>query len=569
MNSMGKAAMATRGIRVTVGVLLALLLALMVPVLYQLVMGSITSVSLTGAISFTVGYYTDLLGDSDALRAALNTVLFAAGSTLVATVLGGFQAWVAERTNAPLRRLAYLSAIILIGMPYLVYVIAWVLVLGRNGLLNTALSALTGSSNPAIFNVNSLAGMIFIEGFVWSPMAFLLIAASLRQANPAFEEAARMSGAGIGTVVRRITVPLAWPAVLSVGLLTLIRSMEAFEVPAIVGLPGNVQVVTTQVYTAIQEAMPPDYGRASAVSVGLMIIVSLLLWWNSSLTGRAERYQVVTGSHYRPALLNLGKWRYPAAIGSVLVFLVVVAVPLVMLVWVSLVPVYQGIGGSLFHFTLGNFATAVRTPSLAQGTVDTLVLCLGAAVVSCLAASLIAWFVVRKVFASRLLDQLMSLPLVVPGIVIGLAVSQVGLTSPIPLYGTVWLLALGYLITFLPFAMRYAYTGAIQIQAALEESARVSGARYPVVFRKIVLPLLMPAMLTGGLFVFMQGVRTLSMPVFLASPQHPVAAVSLYELWANGSTTSVAAFGVIWTAAMVLVAVALAALARRSRVSLF
>ncbi|MFI6348416.1 ABC transporter permease [Streptomyces sp. NPDC050560] len=569
MSSTAETGMATRGVRATVGVLLVLLLALMGPVVYQLVMGSVTSVSLDGAISFTAHYYADLLGDGDSLRAALNTVLFAVGSTLVATVVGGFQAWVAERTNAPLRRLAYAGALTLIGMPYLVYVIAWVLVLGRGGLVNSALAALTGSDNPAIFDVNSLVGMVFIEGFVWSPMAFLLIAASLKQANPAFEEAARMSGAGIGVMVRRITIPLAWPAVLAVGLLTLIRSMEAFEVPAIVGLPGNVQVVTTQVYTAIQQEMPPDYGRASAVSVGLMVVVGLLLWWNGTLTRRAERYQVVTGSHYRPAALNLGRWRYPAAAGSALVFLVVVAVPLAMLVWVSVVPVYQGVDGSLFHFTLRNFTAAVHTPSLAEGTVNTLLLCLGAAVVSCLAASLVAWFVVRRATASRLLDQLMSLPLVVPGIVVGLAVSQVGLTSPVPLYGTVWVLALGYLITFLPFAMRYAYTGAIQIQAALEESARVAGARYPAVFRRIVLPLLMPAMVTGGLFVFMQGVRALSMPVFLASPQHPVAAVSLYELWSNGSTTTVAAFGVLWTAAMVLVAGVLSALARRSRVSLF
>lgn len=561
--------MTTRGIRVTVGVLLAFLLALMGPVLYQLVVGSFTSVSAGGVVSLTSRYYADVFSDGRSLDAALNTLLFAVGSTLVATVIGGFQAWVAERTNAPLRRLAYASAIILMGMPYLVYVIAWVLVLGRNGLVNSALSALTGSSNPAIFDVNSLTGMIFIEGFIWSPMAFLLIAASLKQANPAFEEAARMSGAGIGTVVRRITVPLAWPAVLAVGLITLIRAMEAFEVPAIVGLPGNVQVVTTEVYTAIQEEMPPDYGRASAVSVGLMIIVGLLLWWNTSLTRRADRYQVVTGSNYRPAPLNLGTWRYPVALGSLLVFLVVVAVPLVMLLWVSVVPIYQGVDSSLFHFTLGNFPDAIHTPSLYEGTLNTLVLCLCAAIVSCLLASLIAWFVVRRATAGRLLDQLMSFPLVVPGIVVGLAVSQVGLSSPIPLYGTVWLLAIGYLITFLPFAMRYAYTGAIQIQAALEESARVSGAGYPAVFRRIVLPLLMPAMVTGGLFVFMQGVRALSMPVFLASPQHPVAAVSLYELWANGSTTTVAAFGVIWTAAMVLVAVVLSVLARRSRVSLF
>ena len=562
--------MRTRGIRVTVWFLVLLLAVLVVPIIYQLVVGSITKDELLGGNrTFTWSYYSELIDSKDNLTAAGNTLVFALGSMMVAIVIGGFQAVVAERTNTPFRRLAYLSAIILIGMPYLVYVIAWVLVLGRNGVLNTLLKAITGSDNPAIFDVNSLFGMILIEGFIWSPLAFLLIAASLKQVNPAFEEAARMSGAGIFTVLRRVTIPLAWPAILAVALLAFVRATEAFEVPAIVGLPGGVDVITTQVYLTIHQGFPPNYGFANALSMVLMIVVGGLLWWYGRLSRSAEKYQVITGSNYRPAVLDLGRWKYLWGAASASLFAVLIYVPLGMLLWVSILPVYQGVNSSMFDFSLGNFVSALQAPSLVQGAINTIVLCLAASVIACAVAAGAAWLVIRRAPLSGVLDQLMSFPLVVPGIVLGLAVSQVALSSPFGLYGSLWILLFGYLITFLPFAMRYAYTGVIQIHPSLEECALVMGASYGRMFRRIVLPLLAPAIVAGGLFVFLQGVRALSMPVLLASPEHPVAAVSLYDMFVNGSTTNVAAFGVIWTVVMVAFAAVLNGWARRSNVALF
>ena len=561
--------MRTRGTRVTAAVLTLLLVAIMGPVLYQLLLGSVTRLQGGNVLTFSWEYYDNLFQNSENLITALNSLQFAIGSAAVAVVIGGVQAWIAERTNAPFGRVAYVSAIVLIGVPYLIYVIAWVLILGRAGFLNTALTAITGSDNPAIFDVNSMAGMILIEGLLWSPLGFLLIAASLKQMNPAFEEAAMMCGGRLGSVLRRVTIPLAWPAVLAVGLLAFVRAIEAFEVPAIVGLPGGERVITTQVYLAIQQELPPDYGFASAFSVVLMILVGGLLWWYGRLTKSASKYQVVTGSGYKAAGIDVGRWKYALSALSLSFFAVVVALPLLILLWVSVIPVYQGVNSTLFDFTLANFGSALDTPSLVQGARNTLMLTFGAAVFAGLVASVVAWFVVRRASGSAILDQLMSLPLVVPGIVIGVAISQVALNAPIPLYGSLWVLGLGYVISALPFAMRYAFAGAIQIQPALEESALVSGAGYKTIYRRIVLPLLAPAVVTGGLYVFLQGVRSLSMPVLLASPQNPVAAVSLYDMFTDGSTTQVAAFGVLWTAVMVTVAGSLAIFAARSRVSLF
>lgn len=562
--------MNSRAIKLSVTVLTLLLVVVVGPIVWQLVSGSVVSTNIRGDYQGMTGkYFEELFGDPANLQAALNTLLFAAGSTCVAILVGGLQAWITERTDAPMRRLAYLSTVILIGTPYLVYVISWILILGRNGLVNSVLQAITGSKDPALIAINSLPGMILVEGFVWSPLAFLLIAGAFRQANPVYEEAARLCGASTARILRRVTLPLAWPAILAVGLLAFVRAAEAFEVPAMVGLPGGVDVVTTRLYTAIQKSIPADYGFANALSVVLMVVVGILLWRYNQLSKRADRYQVISGEAYRVGRLELGGLRYPVGALSLIIFLVVAGLPLVILVWVSLIPVYQGLNQSMFHFTLHNFASAVRAPALAEGAVNTVVLCASAAVVSTLITCLVAWFVVRRAWGAGILDQLISIPLIIPGIVIGTAIAQVGLAAPFPLYGTSLILGFGYFVTFLPFTMRFAYAGVIQIRSDLEEAAMTSGANRVRTFRRIVLPLLGTSVLTGTLFSFLQGARALAMPIFLASSSHPVAAVSLYDFFFNGSTTEVAAFGVLWTVVMVLLSVLVFWLSRRSKVALF
>ncbi|MEU4481096.1 iron ABC transporter permease [Micromonospora sp. NPDC023966] len=548
------------------GVVLA---AVMAPILWQLIAGSLTEGMLVDSRVWTLENFRELFGDSSNIHAAVNTVVFAIGSALLAILIGGTQAWLAERTNAPFRTLAYLGAVILIGTPYLVYVISWTLILGRNGLVNSILGRLTGSDNPSIITVNSLLGMIFIEGLIWSPLAFLLIVSAFKRANPALEEAAQMSGAGTFTVLRRITLPLAWPAILAVGLLAFVRVMEAFEVPAVVGLPGGVEVVTTKVYQTIRRGITPDYGFANALSVTLMLVVGVLLWRYNRLSKRAERYQVVSGEAYRPGVMDFGRWRYAYGAVSVVLFGILVALPIVVLAWAAFVPVFQGFNSSMFNFVLQNFRWALSTPSLVEGAMNTILLCAIASVAASLITCLVAWLVVRRAPASALLDQLVSVPLIIPGIVVGIAIAQVGLASPIPVYGTIWILMFGYFVTFLPFTMRFAYAGVIQIRADLEEAALVSGASRFRLFVRVVLPLLATSLLTGGIFAFMQGARALSMPIFLASPDSPVAAVSLYDAFVNGSTTQVAAFGLLWMLVMVTMSGLIFAFAKRSNVSLY
>jgi ABC-type spermidine/putrescine transport system, permease component I len=178
-----------------------------------------------------------VLGSRRFLVTSANSLVFAAGSAVVALGIGWTTAWIVERTNTPLKPLAYLTAIISLGTPYILYVTAWLLLLGKAGPINQLYRTLTGTSDVLI-NVYSMPGMIMVEGFLWSPLAFLLVGATLRNANPELEEAARVSGAGTWMTIRRVTLRLSLPSILALAMLVFIRAIEAFEVPALVGCPA-------------------------------------------------------------------------------------------------------------------------------------------------------------------------------------------------------------------------------------------------------------------------------------------------------------------------------------------
>ena len=205
-----------------------------------------------------------------------NSLVFSVGSSAWALVFGTALAWLAERTNARFRGVAYVSAFVSFAIPGIIKVIGWVLLFGPEaGYLNVAFRSLTGVF--PFFNVFSMAGMILIEGFLWTPVVFLLMGTPFRSMDPSLEEAAVVSGSSEWQVFRRVTFPMAAPSVLSVLILTFVRSLEAFEIPALIGLPAGIEVLTTQIYMQLKGSIIPDYGHASAYSVILIALVSLAL----------------------------------------------------------------------------------------------------------------------------------------------------------------------------------------------------------------------------------------------------------------------------------------------------
>ncbi|MGX1309251.1 iron(III) transport system permease protein [Amorphus suaedae] len=542
--------------------ILAILLLLVLPPIVMLARSSIAELGPGGVVTgWTLDHFQKLLADRHLAASFLNSVIFAAGSAVVSFLVGGVIAWVVERTNAPCKMLAYVTAIVSMGTPYILYVVAWLFLLGNVGPFNTVYRQLTGATEPLI-NANSMVGMVLIEGFLWSPLVFLMLSSTFRAANADMEEAARMSGASVFQTVRRVSLPLAMPAVLALGMFVFIRAIEAFEVPLLVGMPGGIDVLTTDVYESTQQ-MPPDLGHSSAFAMILLVLVAILFTFYGRLARNADRYQSITGKAYRPRLFDLGAYKYLAGALIVAEFVIVLLLPILALVWLSLLPYMSGIALRMVPFlNLDNYRVVLGETYYLNLAINTVLVSAGAATFVVLLSALSGWIAARRGPFSWAIDQLSTIPLIFPGIVMSVAMMQIYLRLPLPIYGSLWAIMIAYLIRYMPYGMRYSYSGVLQIHRELEEAATVSGAPLSAMLRRVIAPLLSPALLSAWIFIFLICSKELSVAVLLAGPRSQVIAVAMLDLWVNGQGGELAAFGLVWTMVMMTLAFGFFLLAR-------
>ncbi len=548
---------------------IVVLLLLVIPPLLYLFQASITESDVRGnIIAYTLEHFRDVLGTRKLFAVSMNSLVYSAGSTVVALLIGSVIAWIVERTNAPLKAFSYFTAVLALATPYVLYVEAWILLFGKAGPVNQLYRDLTGSTD-LLFNIYSLPGMILVEGFLWSPLSFLLIGSSLRNMNPELEEAARMSGAGIGSTLRIITLRLALPAVMALAMLVFIRAIESFEVPALVGVPGRIYVLTSDIYSNMLTVAPPDLGGASALSVFMLVLMLGLLYVYSRLSRHAERFATITGKGFRPRPLDLGPWRYPVGAIQIVNFLFLLALPTAILVWASLLPFYQQIStDALRVVTLKNYRTVI-SGIYVPPVINTLLVSFGTAIVTMALTMIGSWLVVRRGPGASIIDRLAMTPLIFPALVLGISVMELFIQIPLPIYGTLWILLWAYVTNFLPIGMRYNSAGIMQIHRELEEAATICGASPVTRLTLVVMPLLTPTLIAGGLFVFLAASRSLSLAVLLSNADTQLMSIQMFNLWVNGQGPELAALGLIWTLCMGGIAALFFIVARRSSTGVF
>jgi iron(III) transport system permease protein len=498
-----------------------------------------------------LGNFRDAYGGDGLGSLAGNSLWFAAGASAVALVSGTGLAFLVVRTDLPFRRVLFVGALVPFIIPGILYTIAWVLLASpRIGLLRGAL--------PDEADVFSLGGMILVEGFHLSPLVFLLVAAALRSTDPALEEAAVASGARPGTVLRRVTLPLVRPALYGALLVMVVRALESFETPVLLGLPAGIRVFTSGIWRAL-DRFPADVGEAGALAVPLLLITGVGVFLYGRIARSGARYETITGRGYRAARIELGRWRWPFAAAAGTYLAVAAGLPLFILVYASTQRSYAPPSlERIADGTLDRYGTLLRDEATLRAVANSLLLAAGAATAVMLVMAAIAWFLVRGRGPGRwLVDVLASLPLVIPGIVLGAALSVVFLRVPLPIYGTLWILLLAYFTRFMPYGLRYAASAMHQVGGELEESARTSGARWGQAFRRITLPLLLPGLAAGWIYVAVVSVRELSSSILLYSPGSEVLAVRIFVLYEGGQFSELAALGVLATV-LVTVLVALA-----------
>ena len=531
-----------------VGVCVALTLYIaVVPLGFLLWQSFFTPQSAAKAAQFTLDNYRQAYGSEETWTLFWNSLQFATGAALLAFVIGTGLAWMNERTNTPFKSVFFALSLIPLVIPSILFTVSWILLASPQiGIVNQLIQGWFGLEQPP-FDIYSMGGMIWVDGLHYSPMAFLLMSAAFRAMDPSLEESATMSGANVWQVLWRVTLKLTWPAIFATVLILFVRSIESFEVPALLGLPVGIEVFTSSIYTAVHR-YPSQVGLASAYGVALLVITTAGVYAVSRLSGKGSKYATMTGKGFRPRQIDLGAWRWLTATAFIVYFVLIVVLPFFVLLWSSFQRFYTVPSReALQNLTLDPYRFVFAYPDLASTVWNSVMLSFGTATLVMLVTSVICWIVVKTKLPGRwVLDNIASLPLVFPGIVLGLAIMIFYLNVDIGIYGTIWIMFIAYVTRFMPYGLRYNTASMLQIHRELEESAAMCGASWTTTFRRIVLPLLKPGLVAGWIYVMIVSIRELSTSILLYSPDTRVVSIVIWELWQNGQYVELSALGVLF-----------------------
>jgi iron(III) transport system permease protein len=530
---------------ITVAVAGAIGFLALVP-LYYLIWGTFFD-----ATGFSLSGFGRAYGDDRVGELIANSLWFAIGAAALSLVVGTALAYLNVRTDVPFKGLFFAASIIPLIIPGILYTISWIFLASPEiGLLNKVLEPILG---PGFFDVFTVWGMIWVEGLHLSPIVFLLMVATFRSMDPSLEESALMGGATRWQVFRKITVPLTRPAIVAAILIMTVRSLESFEVPALLGLQNGIYVFTSRIYFVLR-TYPPDLAAAGSLAIGLLVLAMIGVAISNIISRSGKNYQTVTGKGFRPRPMELGKWRPVMGAAIVLYFFFTVVAPLLVLLYTSLLKFYQPPSLAAFKsMSLDNYRELLGLSQAMTALKNSLFLGIGTATLVMAAMAVAAWIVVRSRIPGRqLVDQFAFVPLVIPGLVLGLALSFVYLRSPVPIYGTIFILLIAYCTRYMPYGMRYAVTSMQQIASELEESAQVSGASWWQTFRRVLLPLLAPGLLAGWIYILVVSFRELSSSILLYSPGNEVLSILIFEQYENGQFTVLSALGVVMVLTLVV-----------------
>jgi len=450
------------------------------------------------------------------VNAMTNTFTLAITRQSLALVIGAFFAWLIARTDIPMKGMLEFFFWLSFFLPALPETMGWILLLDpKYGLLNQGLMTL-GLSQP-LFNIYSFWGIVWAHMGGSVSVKVMLLAPAFRNLDAAFEEASKISGASGWHTFFRIVIPVMMPAILVTTILGIIRSLEAFEIELLLGTPIGLQVYSTKIHELVTWE-PPQFAPAMALSTVFLGVLLLMVALQRRYIGQ-RNYETVSGRGFTIRSTALGRWRYPAFLLVLAFALVVTIVPTLLLLIGTFMKLF-GFFGIAEPWTLDNWRATLDDPVLLRSLWNTLAIGIGSGMIGVLFYALIAYMIVKTRHAGRwLLDFLSWLPWSVPGILLGVALLWTFLQTRIflPIYGTIYLLMVAMVIKSMPFGTQVIKSVLIQLGSDLEEASKVCGATWFHTFRRVILPLAMPALITVGLVGFISAARDISTVVLLGS----------------------------------------------------
>ncbi|MFB5664103.1 ABC transporter permease [Alteribacillus sp. HJP-4] len=503
--------------------------------------------------SLTVANYTQVLSEPRTWSMLENTGIMVISSTGLAVVLGLLFAWIIAYSDIRGKKLMQLFILIPFIIPSYIVTLSWTQLMSRNGLVASFLNLFPFDAVP--FNMYSMGGMIFVLGLSHFPLVFLFTVSTLRKIPQDLEWSARSGGALSVDVFRRITLPLALPGLAGGGLLAFIANLDNFGIPAFLGIPGNIPVLSTAIYQEVVGFGPGAFSRAATLSVVLAVVAlgGTVFQW---IIVRKSKQMETVEQDYAPRF-HLGRYRLLTEISLWSLLLLITVVPLVSMIMSSLIRAY-GLTFTWENLTLAHYAFVLFENNRVQGAMaNSVMLAIVTTAICLFVGTALAYIRSRKPNAlNRVLEVFVGLPYALPGMVLGLAMIFMWL-EPIPgwnpgVYGTIGILLIAYVTRFMILQVRGSFTAMSQVDRSMEEAAHVFGAKTVTKWRRIMLPLLLPGLLGGAFLVFLTALTELTVSSLLRSSGSETIGLVIFNFEQAGYSTYSTAFSTVIVVAIIV-----------------
>lgn len=489
--------------------------------------------------SFNYQDFYAVLTEPETFQALLNSLFIASMTTIGSTVVGTFFAWLVTRTDLPYKRFMKGLFLVPFMLPSFIGALAWKMLLSPNsGYINTFLMDLFGLQEP-VFNIYTYMGISAVEVMYLFPFVFIQVCGALERMDPTLEESARISGAGLFTITRKITIPLVLPSIMSGALLIMLYSMAHFGTVAVLGIENGIYNIPTLIYEKIHQSGGSfeSIRTGTVLSTVLVVTAAAIIWAQQKILSKGH-YQIIGGKSFRPMELKLRGLRYPLLIGCLAYIGFTIVLPTVVIFMVGGVSTY-GLPLTWENMSLDNYKYILFDYEVTKDAIfNSLSLGLVAALITMFAGVMISYVIVKmKVKGKGILEFLGMLPFSVPGSVIALGVilawsGQFGIN----LYNTVWIILVAYIARYMAFSLKANSAALEQVHDSLMEASRSCGASMWQSLKDIVIPLVRPGMISAFFLIFLPALRELTVSIMLYAPTTRTIGVAIYTLNEDGET---------------------------------
>ncbi|HDR1821874.1 TPA: iron ABC transporter permease [Pasteurella multocida] len=493
---------------------------------------------------FNVTDVVNILKQKETYEALLNSLFIAVGVTIMSTIVGTFFAWLVTRTDLPYKGLMKVMFLVPFMLPSFIGALAWKMLLSpRAGYINRFFMDTFGLEEP-IFNIYSYTGIMAVETMYLFPFVFIQVCGALERMDPTLEESARISGASLFTITRKITIPLVMPSIVSGALLIMLYSMAHFGTVAVLGVENGIFNIPTLIYERIHQSA----GSFEAIRTGtvlatvLVVTAALIIWLQNKILNRG-RFQIIAGKSFRPVEVKLRGLRMPLLFICVFYIAFTIVLPTVTIFIVGGLKTY-GLPITWENLTFDNYKFILFDWQLTKDAIrNSVLLGLAAAVITMFAGVMISYVIVKmRVKGKGILEFLGMLPFSVPGSVIALGVILAWSGKfGINLYNTVWIILIAYIARYIAFSLKANSAALEQVHDSLVEAARACGASMWQSLKDIVVPLVRPGMIAAFFLIFLPALRELTVSVMLYGPSTRTIGVAIYTLNEDGETVYSAA----------------------------